>query len=62
MFFFNLKNKSHKIDIMQLFSVEATMFSKPENLKKPSSKVAHNRPKNFHYWPRNRYPVPPKAP
>ena len=39
---------------MQLFSAEAVVFSKkltfvfaPENMKKPPSKVAHNRPPKF---------------
>jgi hypothetical protein len=46
---------------MQLFSADATIFSKkfqqkifaPENMKNPPSKVAHNRPKSccFQYWP-----------
>ena len=41
----------------------------PENMKKTPSKIAHNRPPTFFYvlarlpkWPRNRNPVPPKAP
>ena len=44
---------------MQLFSADAIVFSKkniyifdPENMKKPPSKVAHNRPTTFFmYWP-----------
>ena len=33
---------------MQLFSVDATMFSNYyENMKKPALKVAHSRPKLF---------------
>ena len=45
--------------IMQLFSADA-IFD-PENMKKPPSKVAHNRPPTFFHllarmpkWPRNR--------
>ena len=59
---------------MQLFSADATIFKKkkkigPENMKKPPSKVAHNRPRPFFSvlaWlpklPKNRNPVPQKAP
>ena len=61
---------------MQLFSADATIFKKkikkkivPENMKKTPSKVAHNRPRPFFSvlaWlpkrPKNRNPVPPKAP
>ena len=61
---------------MQLFSADATMFKKkiniffaPENMKKPPSKVAHNRPRTFFSVlarlpkrPKNRNLVPPKAP
>ena len=62
---------------MQLFSADAIVFSKkkkekkfnPENMKKPLSKVAHNRPPTFFSVlarlpkrPKNRNPVPPKAP
>ena len=61
---------------MQLFSADAIMFSKnlkkkfdPENMKKKTSKVAHNRLSTFFYVlarlpkrPRNRNPVPPKTP
>ena len=45
---------------MQLFSLDATIVLKknnvfffvPENMKKPPSKVAHNRPPTFFmYWP-----------
>ena len=45
---------------MQLFSADATIFSKkfefifaPENIKKRTSKVAHNQPQTFfsQYWP-----------
>ena len=43
---------------MQLFSADASVFKKkfknnfdPENMKKPPSKVAHNRPPIFFYWP-----------
>ena len=38
---------------MELFSADATIFEKkgkkivPENMKKPPSKVAHNRPRTF---------------
>ena len=60
----------------QLFSANAIVFSKrlkknfdPENMKKPHSNVAHNRPPTFFNvlaWlpkqPRNRNPVPRKAP
>ena len=36
---------------MQLFSADTIVFS-PENMKKPPSKVAHNRPPTFFmYWP-----------
>ena len=62
--------------IMQLFSAETIVFSKkkikvltPQNMKKPPSKVAHNRPHTFFHLlarlpkrPRNRNPVQPKAP
>ena len=41
---------------MQLFSADAGVFKKkiniffaPENMKKPPSKVAHNRPTNFFF-------------
>ena len=41
---------------MQLFSADAIVFSKkfkkkidPENMKKPPSKVAHNRPQTFFF-------------
>ena len=44
-------------------------FFNPENLKKPPSKVVHNWCPTFFSvlarlpkWPRNRNPVPPKAP
>ena len=60
---------------MQLFSADAIVFSKkkiffdPENIKKLPSKVAHVRPPTFFYIldqlpkrPKNRNPVPPKAP
>ena len=61
---------------MQLFSLDAIGFTKklkkkfdPENMKKMPSKVAHNWPPTFFYvlarlpkQPRNRNPVPPKAP
>ena len=61
---------------MQLFSEDAMVFSKknhfifaPENIKKLPSKVAHNRPQLFFSVlarlpkrPKNRNPVPPKAP
>ena len=62
---------------MQLFKADAIVFSEkfkkkvfdPENMKTPPSKVAHNRPPTFFCvlaWlpkrPRNRNPVPPKAP
>ena len=61
---------------MQLFSVDAIVFSKknltfcfdPENINKLPSKVAHNWPQPFFYvlarlpnWPRNRNPKPPTA-
>jgi hypothetical protein len=46
---------------MQLFSADPIVFSQkkikkkidPENMKKPPSKVAHNRPPTifFQYWP-----------
>ena len=43
--------KNYQIDIMQFFSADATTFTKKkiaaENMKKPSSKVAHNQPKLF---------------
>ena len=58
--FFAKKNSKHskkifyKRDIMQLFSADTTMFLKEtlkffacENMKKPASKVAHNRPQFF---------------
>ena len=32
---------------MQLFSGDAIVFSKPQNMKKQPSKVAHNRPPTF---------------
>jgi len=48
------KNNNSQIDIMHLFSADPTTFSKklnicfaPKNMKKTSSKVAHNRPKLF---------------
>ena len=62
---------------MQLFSADDIEFFKiikkkkidPENMKKPPSKVAHNRPQLFFYVlarlpkrPRNRNSIPPKAP
>ena len=57
---------------MQLFSADTILLSKkfdPENMKKPPSKVAHNRPPIFFYVlarlpkrPGTRNPVPPKAP
>jgi hypothetical protein len=58
---------------MKLFSANASVLKKkkidPENMKKPPSKVAHNRPPTFFYvqaWlpkrPRNRNHVPLKAP
>ena len=61
---------------MQLFSAEAKVFSKffkkisdPKNMKKPPSKVAHNRPPtSFNVLvrlpkrPKNRNLVPPKSP
>ena len=53
---------------MQLFSADAMVFSKKQHEKLPS-KVAHNRPPTFFSvlaWlpkrPKNRNPVPPKAP
>ena len=43
---------------MQLFSADATVILfyfifAPQNMKKPTSKVAHNRPNTyfFQYWP-----------
>ena len=46
---------------MQLFSVDTTILKRkkdnilfaPENMKKPPSKVTHNRPQTFFfmYWP-----------
>ena len=61
---------------MQLFSADATIFLKKfnffvvlENMKKIPSKVAHNRLRLFFSVlarlpkrPKNRNPVPPKAP
>ena len=61
---------------MQLFSADATIFKKKintffatENMKKFPSKVAHKRSIPFFSvlarlpkWPKNRNPVPPKAP
>ena len=55
---------------MQLFSAVATIFFfAPENMKKPPSKIAHNRPKTFFSvlarlpkQPQNRNPIPSKAP
>ena len=32
---------------MQLFSADAIVFFDPQNMKKPPSKVAHNRPRPF---------------
>ena len=61
----------YKRDIMQLFSGDATMFTKknPENMKNLPSKVAHNPPKMIFSvlakqpkWPKNKSPVPTKAP
>ena len=66
--------KIQKKFTMQLFSADASVFKTrfffdPENMKKPPSKVAYNRPPTFFYVlarlpkrPRNRNPVPPKAP
>merc|ERR1712008_578653 len=52
---------------MQLFSADATMFSKffffffsPKKLKKPPSKVAHNRPKPFFPQPSPSHSQQPK--
>ena len=56
---------------MQLFSADAIVFLKkidPENMKQLPSKVAHNPPPTLQCTgqlpkrPRNRNPVPPKAP
>ena len=61
---------------MQLFSADPIVFSKKnpnffdvENMEKPPSKVAHDQPQLFSYAlarltkrPRNKNPVPPKAP
>ena len=47
------KEKKNYLSSMQLFSSDATMFSKKnfffahKKLKKPPSKVAHNRPQTF---------------
>ena len=60
---------------MQLSSADTTIFLKkkiffaPENMKNPPSKLAHNRPRIIFFStgpaaerPKNRNPVPPKAP
>ena len=52
-----IQNFFYKKGIMQLFSVDAIVFSKkkfkiffdPKNMKKPPSKVAHNRPRPFYF-------------
>jgi hypothetical protein len=52
--------KNTSLFSLQLFSADATIFSKkfefifaPENIKKRTSKVAHNQPQTFfsQYWP-----------
>ena len=55
--FLGQKNFFYKKGIMQLFSADAIVFSKklkknffdPQNMKKPPSKVAHNRPRPFYF-------------
>ena len=54
---------------LQLKKKENNNFFAPENMKKPPSKVAHNRPRPFFSVlarlpkrPKNRNPVPPKVP
>jgi hypothetical protein len=59
---------------MQLFSADATIFLKkilffaPENMKKTAFKVARNQPRFFSVLvqlpkrPKNRNPIPSKAP
>ena len=39
---------------MQLFSADAIVFFDPQNMKKPPSKVAHNRPKPFYFTVQSR--------
>ena len=61
---------------MQLISADTIVFLKniyiffdTKNMKKNTHKLAHNWPPTFFYaltrlpkWPRNKNPVPPKAP
>ena len=64
-----MKKKSLDRFSMQLFNADAQIFFfAHKKLKKLPSKVAHNRPRFFLglAWlpkrPKNRNPVPPKAP
>ena len=45
------KKKKYEIGIMQFFSVDAMVV--PDNMKKLSSKVAHNRPPMFFQYCRS---------
>ena len=55
-------------DTIVFFKKKSKFFFAPENMKKPPSKVAHNRPPLFFSvlarlpkQPKNRNTVPPKA-